>query len=132
MTRSILVVLLAVAIDSIVEDRFPDLGGSARQTINVLTLLVAIALWLALRPLLDGAVDAVAGEVLGGGGDAALLHGLDPGCGQLAHFCRAIAHRANIGDGVIRVVVEVYHRVKKPVHAHITGLSGDGFAHDGD
>lgn len=54
----LLVVLLAVAIDSIVEDRFPDLGGSARQTINVLTLLVAIGgvSWLTMARVIRGQV----------------------------------------------------------------------------
>jgi ABC-type dipeptide/oligopeptide/nickel transport system permease subunit len=54
----LLVVLLAVAMDSIVEDHYPDLSGSARQAINVLTLLVAIGgvSWLTMARVIRGQV----------------------------------------------------------------------------
>jgi oligopeptide transport system permease protein len=54
----LLVVLLAVAMDAIVEDRYPDLGGSARQVINVCTLLVAIGgvSWLTMARVIRGQV----------------------------------------------------------------------------
>lgn len=54
----LLVVLLAVAADSIIEDRFPNLGGTARQTLNVITLLVAIGgvSWLTMARVIRGQV----------------------------------------------------------------------------
>jgi len=54
----LLVVLLAVAMDSVVEDRYPDLNSTTRQVINVMTLLAAIGgvSWLTMARVIRGQV----------------------------------------------------------------------------
>jgi ABC-type dipeptide/oligopeptide/nickel transport system permease subunit len=54
----LLVVLLAVAADSIVEDRLPNLSSASRQVINVVTLLIAIGgvSWLTMARVIRGQV----------------------------------------------------------------------------
>ena len=57
---------------------------------------------------------AVAGEVLGAGGDAAALQAVDHGGAEPAHELGVVAERAVADDGVLRVRVHVHHRARSP------------------